>query len=53
MLNCLLKTIYETELKTQFLTLALASIVLMGCATVPDRNDAEAVAEYQETNDPG
>jgi phospholipid-binding lipoprotein MlaA len=53
MLNYLLKTISGTGSKLQFLTLALAFLVLMGCATVPDRNDAEAVAEYQETNDPG
>ena len=53
MLNFLLNIVSWTGLKTQFLTLALASLLLVGCATAPDHNDAEAVAEYQETNDPG
>jgi phospholipid-binding lipoprotein MlaA len=53
MLNCLLKTISGFGLKTQFLTLAIVSLILMGCATAPNLNDAEAVAEYQEINDPG
>ena len=53
MLNFLLKNIFGIGLKTQFLLLAIASLMLMGCATAPDRNDVEAVAEYQEINDPG
>jgi phospholipid-binding lipoprotein MlaA len=50
--NCLLKTLHGFGLKTRCLTLALASIALVGCATAPDLNDAEAVAEYQAINDP-
>ena len=52
MLNRLLVMFPGTEFKSQFLILALASLVLVGCATAPDRNDAEAVAENQEINDP-
>ena len=52
MLDCLLKTICGTGLKFQFLTLILASLLLVGCATQPGPNDPEAVAEYQEINDP-
>ena len=52
MLNCLLKILHGFGLKTHCLTLALASIALVGCATAPDFNDAEAVAEYQTINDP-
>lgn len=39
--------------RSRFLVLALASMVLVGCATAPDRSDPEAMAEYQEINDPG
>ena len=42
-----------TWLKTQLLTLAVASITLVGCATAPDVSDVEAMTEYQEINDPG
>ena len=52
MLNRLLKTLFGTAVKTHFLVLALASLALVGCASAPDFNDAEAVAEYQEINDP-
>jgi len=52
MLNRLLKMFPGTGFKSQFLMLALTSLVLVGCATAPDRNDAEAVSEYQEINDP-
>jgi len=53
MLNCLLKTFSGIELNAQLVTITLASLLLVGCASMPDRNDAEAVAEYQEMNDPG
>jgi phospholipid-binding lipoprotein MlaA len=53
MLNRLLKFLSEAELKFHLLPLVIASLLLVGCATAPDRNDAEAVAEYQDINDPG
>ncbi|WP_198372405.1 MlaA family lipoprotein [Roseomonas rosulenta] len=34
------------------LALALALVVAAGCATRPDPDDAEGLAEYRETNDP-
>lgn len=49
MLNRFLELIPRSRL----LVLVLATMVLVGCATAPDRNDTEAVAEYQEINDPG
>jgi phospholipid-binding lipoprotein MlaA len=52
MLNTLLKTLFGTALNIQLLTLVLISLALLGCATPPDYNDAEAVAEFQEINDP-
>lgn len=52
MLNCLLKNLFVFSTKTHCLVLVLASMTLVGCATAPDLNDKEAVAEYQEINDP-
>jgi phospholipid-binding lipoprotein MlaA len=52
MIDCLLNKLSGTGLKSQFLTLALASLLLVGCATAPDLTDPEAIAEYQEINDP-
>jgi phospholipid-binding lipoprotein MlaA len=48
----LFKKLSGTVLKTQFLTLTLASLLLVGCATAPNPGDPEAVAEHQEINDP-
>jgi phospholipid-binding lipoprotein MlaA len=52
MFNSLLEILSLTRLKTRLLTLAVASVALVGCATAPDINDVEAMTEYQEINDP-
>ncbi len=49
----LLEILPNTRLHSRFLALALAALVTVGCATAPDANDPDAVAEYQEINDPG
>ncbi len=41
------------RLRSRLMVLALASFMMVGCATAPDPDDPEAVAEYQEINDPG
>ncbi|MBC8445058.1 MAG: VacJ family lipoprotein, partial [Rhodospirillaceae bacterium] len=43
----------NTRIRSRVLMLALASLMMTGCATAPSSNDPEAVAEYQEINDPG
>ena len=53
MLKSLLNLFSRTVSRILAVTITLASIVLVGCATAPDPNDSEAVAEYQEINDPG
>jgi phospholipid-binding lipoprotein MlaA len=53
MLNSLFKTLSENGFRTHFFALAVACIALVGCASAPDPKDVEAVAEYQEINDPG
>ena len=52
MLIRLLETVTKSRLGSRFLVLAFASVLMVGCATAPDSNDPEAVAEYQEINDP-
>ncbi len=41
------------EILRRFGALALALSLIAGCATAPDPGDTEAVAEYEEVNDPG
>lgn len=41
-----------TWLSTRIVALALVSLVATGCATAPGSDDPEAVAEFQEINDP-
>jgi len=41
------------ETLRRFGALALALSLIAGCADLPDPDDAEAVAEYEEVNDPG
>lgn len=43
----------KTRLGSRFLVLVFTALVLGACATAPDPNDPDAVAEYQEINDPG
>ena len=52
MLNCQLELILKKRLKTQLFLMVLAFSALAGCASAPDRNDAEAYSEYQAINDP-
>jgi len=53
MLIRLLDIFPNAGFRPRFLVLALASFVMVGCATAPNPNDPEAVTEYQEINDPG
>jgi phospholipid-binding lipoprotein MlaA len=53
MLFRLLDIFPDTRIRSRFFVLALASVLLVGCATAPNSNDPEAVAEFQEINDPG
>jgi phospholipid-binding lipoprotein MlaA len=52
MLTRLLEIFSKNRLSSRFLVLVFASLVMVGCATAPDPNDHEAVAEYEEINDP-
>lgn len=52
MLNRLIKLRPNNWFGSPLLIIALVSMVLVGCATAPDPTDEEAVAEYQEINDP-
>ncbi|NQU58310.1 MAG: VacJ family lipoprotein, partial [Rhodospirillales bacterium] len=52
MLIRLLETRPKNLFGSRFLVLAFTSLVLIGCATAPDSKDPDAVAEYQEINDP-
>jgi len=52
MLIRLLETTPKIRLGSRFLVLGFVSMVMVGCATAPDPKDPDAVAEYQEINDP-
>jgi len=43
---------YGLRASMRALLIAVFALTAVGCATAPASNDAEAVAEYQETNDP-
>ena len=53
MLKSLLNFFSLTNSRIITLSIAFASVALVGCATAPDPSDPEAVAEYHEINDPG
>jgi len=52
MLKSLLKFFPSNVSRIITVILVAASTAIAGCATAPNPNDAEAVAEYQEINDP-
>jgi len=52
MLIRFLESIPKARFSLRFLVLAFASVMMVGCATAPDPKDSEAVAEYQQINDP-
>ncbi|MBH90400.1 MAG: hypothetical protein CMF71_09285 [Magnetovibrio sp.] len=53
MLKTLVKIFSIIRSRVLIPTLAVATFALAGCATAPDPSDVEALAEYQEINDPG
>ncbi len=52
MLTVFLKPLAGTRLGARVFAVALVSLVAAGCATAPSPDDPEAVAEFQEINDP-